>query len=106
MSVFLTIAVVLGLTALFAFLNERFLGLQQSIGLMLIAVIFTVALALLDAAGFSGYFAREQAFVSSLALDDTLRTALDQELARPYREADRLSEVLDLVLRRLVMSFV
>ncbi len=72
MSVFLTIAVVLGLTALFAFLNERFLGLQQTIGLMLIAVVFTVALAILDATGVSGFLAREQAFVSSLALDDTL----------------------------------
>ena len=72
MSVFLTIAVVLGLTALFAFLNERFLGLQQTIGLMLIAVVFTVALAILDAAGGSGFLAREQAFVSSLALDETL----------------------------------
>jgi CPA1 family monovalent cation:H+ antiporter len=71
-SVFLTIAVVLGLTALFAFLNERFLGLQQTIGLMLIAVVFTVALAILDATGVSGFLAREQAFVSSLALDDTL----------------------------------
>jgi CPA1 family monovalent cation:H+ antiporter len=72
MSVFLTIAVILGLTALFAFLNERFLGLQQTIGLMLIAVVFTVALAILDTVGVSGYFAREQAFVSSLALDQTL----------------------------------
>jgi monovalent cation:H+ antiporter, CPA1 family len=71
-SIFLTIAVVLGLTALFAFLNERFLGLQQTIGLMLIAVVFTVALAILDTVGVSGYFAREQAFVSSLALDQTL----------------------------------
>jgi monovalent cation:H+ antiporter, CPA1 family len=71
-SVFLTVAVVLGLTALFAFLNERFLGLQQTIGLMVIAVVFTVALAILDATGVSGFLAREQAFVNRLALDETL----------------------------------
>jgi hypothetical protein len=41
MPVLLTIAAILGLTALFSYLNERFLGLQQTIGLMLLALGFT-----------------------------------------------------------------
>ena len=39
------------------------------------------------------------------ALDTTVRSALEEELARPYREADRLAEVLDLVLRRWELSY-
>ena len=38
MDVSVTVATLLGLTALFNFLNERFLRLQQTIGLMLIAL--------------------------------------------------------------------
>jgi CPA1 family monovalent cation:H+ antiporter len=68
----LTIAIVFGLTALFSILNERLLGLQQTIGLMVIALLGTLALALLDSTGVASYFLREQVFVEGLALDQTL----------------------------------
>lgn len=72
MSVFATISVTLGLTALFSFLNERFLRLQQTIGLMVLALGCTVVLGILNATGILGILAWEQAFVSSLALNETL----------------------------------
>jgi CPA1 family monovalent cation:H+ antiporter len=68
----LTIAIVFGLTGLFSVLNERFLGLQQTIGLMLLALLGTLLLALLDSTGVAHYFLREQVFVQGLALNDTL----------------------------------
>jgi CPA1 family monovalent cation:H+ antiporter len=68
----LTIAIVFGLTALFSVLNERLLGLQQTIGLMLLALLGTLLLALLDSAGVAHYFLQEQVFVEGLALNDTL----------------------------------
>ena len=72
MQVFLTIAAILGLTALFSYINERFLRLQQTIGLMVLALGFTLALMLLNALGMTDAFAEEQAFVTRLALDETL----------------------------------
>jgi CPA1 family monovalent cation:H+ antiporter len=72
MGIFLTLALIMGLTALFSVVNERFLRLQQTIGLMLIALACTLVLALLSSAGLTGAFTEEQAFVSSLALDETL----------------------------------
>jgi hypothetical protein len=38
MQTFLTVAAILGLTALFSYVNERFLRLQQTIGLMVLAL--------------------------------------------------------------------
>lgn len=72
MQVFLTVAVVLGLTALFSYINERFLRLQQTIGLMVLALGFTLVLMLLSALGMTEALAREQAFVTRLSLDQTL----------------------------------
>lgn len=72
MDVFLTLAVVLGLTAVFAFANERLLHLQQTIGLMLIALAFVIILAVLNALGVSHSFVRVRDFVAGLALDETL----------------------------------
>ena len=51
MQVLLTIATILGLTALFSYINERFLRLQQTIGLMLLALGFMLVLMLLNALG-------------------------------------------------------
>ena len=68
----LTIAIVFGLTALFSVLNERFLGLQQTIGLMLMALLGTLLVAVLDSTGVVHYFLREKLFVEGLALDQTL----------------------------------
>jgi CPA1 family monovalent cation:H+ antiporter len=72
MQVLLTIATILGLTALFSYINERFLRLQQTIGLMLLALGFMLVLMLLNALGLGDGFAEEQAFVTSLSLDATL----------------------------------
>lgn len=43
MQVFLTVAAILGLTALFSDVSERFLRLRQTIGLMVLARGFTIA---------------------------------------------------------------
>ncbi len=72
MQAFMTIAAILGLTALFSYINERFLHLQQTIGLMVLALVFTLALMGLNALGLGETFAREQAFVTRLSLDETL----------------------------------
>jgi tetratricopeptide (TPR) repeat protein len=57
-------------------------------------------------AAFPGSDLRAVDLTVPFALDDTVREVLEEELARPYREADRLSEVLDLVLRRFNLSYV
>ena len=72
MQTFLTIAAILGLTALFSYINERFLHMQQTIGLMLLALGFTLVLALLNGLGLTSAFAGEQAFVTRLSLNETL----------------------------------
>ncbi|MDH3792760.1 MAG: cation:proton antiporter, partial [Rhodospirillales bacterium] len=72
MEIFQTVAIILGLTALFGFLNERVLGLQQTVGLMVIALAFTLVLAVLNAFGITSLFVQEQAFVSRLKLDESL----------------------------------
>jgi len=68
----LTIAIVFGLTALLSVLNERLLGLQQTIGLMLMALLGTLVFAVLYRTGVASYFLQEQQFVQGLALDETL----------------------------------
>ena len=62
----------MGLTALFSYVNERFLHLQQTIGLMVLALVFTLVLMTLNALGLTDAFVREQAFVTQLSLDETL----------------------------------
>jgi CPA1 family monovalent cation:H+ antiporter len=68
----MTIAIVFGLTALCSVVNERWLGLQQTIGLMLMALVGSLVLALLSSAGLTSYFIQEKTFVEGLALDQTL----------------------------------
>lgn len=72
MQAFLSIAVILGLSALFSYINERFLRLQQTIGLMLLALGFTLVLMTLSALGVSEVLTEEQTFVKGLSLDETL----------------------------------
>ena len=76
MSLFLVVCIVMGLTALFGFLNDRVLHLQQSIGLMILAVGFTFLLAALSALGIFGDFEHFKDFVSQLSLNDTLLNGL------------------------------
>jgi CPA1 family monovalent cation:H+ antiporter len=72
MPTFLTFAALLGLTALFSYVNERFLRLQQAIGLMILALLITLILMSLDVLGLSDAFPKEQVFVTRLSLDETL----------------------------------
>ena len=51
MSLFLTVAVILGLTAVFSYLSDRLLHLEQTIGLMVLALLLTFALMALNALG-------------------------------------------------------
>jgi len=51
MDLFMSVAVLLGLAALFGLINEQFLGLQATIGLMLLALAMTLALILLKLLG-------------------------------------------------------
>ena len=60
MEVFQTFATILGLTALFGFLNERLLGLQQTVGVMVIALAFTLVLAVLNAFGITSLFVQSK----------------------------------------------
>lgn len=76
MQVFITLATILGLTALFAYINARLLRLEQTIGLMVLALGFTVALMLLAASGSPGPFVLDQAFVTRLSLDELLLSGL------------------------------
>jgi len=72
MGLFLTIAIVLGLTALFGYVNERFLGLQQTIGLMVLALVGTLVIWGIDTLNVVELVPDVHAFVTSLALNDTL----------------------------------
>ena len=51
MSILQTAAVILALTALFAYLNERFIRLPTSIGVTLVALVASLALLLFGSAG-------------------------------------------------------
>ena len=72
MQTLLTVAAILGLTALFSYINERFLHLQQTIGLVLLALFSTLALMVLNGLGLGTWFADEQGLVTRLSLDATL----------------------------------
>ncbi|MEE8303629.1 MAG: sodium:proton antiporter [Candidatus Tectomicrobia bacterium] len=72
MDPFMTIAILLGLTAVFAFLNERFFRLQTAIGLLLLALIMTLVLAGLQSLGTINYLGWEKALVQRLDLSTTL----------------------------------
>jgi CPA1 family monovalent cation:H+ antiporter len=70
--VFTTIAVLFGLAALFAWLNDRFLHLEQTIGLMLLALILSALIATADALGLGPRLSVAQEFVTSLNLSHLL----------------------------------
>lgn len=72
MQVLLTIATLFGLTALFSYLNERYLKFPQTIGLMLMALVLMLVLMALDMLGLTESYTEEKAFVTRLSLDATL----------------------------------
>ncbi len=60
---FEVITILLLLAALFSFINERFLGLEPTIGLMLLALIFVIVLSFIERAGFN---IRETTWINAL----------------------------------------
>lgn len=72
MDLLAVIAILLGLTALFGVLNERYLGLQSTIGLMLLALLTAVLFGILKATGVVENLGWEDALVKQLDLSEVL----------------------------------
>jgi CPA1 family monovalent cation:H+ antiporter len=72
MSFFLAFALLLCLTAVLGVVNERYLRLEPSIGLMLLAILMTLALAALKAAGVFDALSGVQALFQKLDLSEVL----------------------------------
>lgn len=72
MSALEAIAVLLVLAALCTWVNERFLGLQPSIGVMLCAFVASLVLVVLDRLGVDVRLAESVAFVGSVQFSDAL----------------------------------
>jgi CPA1 family monovalent cation:H+ antiporter len=72
METLLTLGVLMALTALFGVLNERYLCLPSSIGLMLLALLMTAALAMLKSFGVIEGLTWTRALVEKLDLSDVL----------------------------------
>lgn len=72
MEVFTAIAGLIGITAILSFVNDRYLGLQPDIGLLLLAGLTTVALRLLEIFVPSGAVGQLYQITQSFNLNDTL----------------------------------
>jgi CPA1 family monovalent cation:H+ antiporter len=72
MNLFLLISILFGLTAVFGVINERFLHLQSTIGLMLLALLTTLVLLALKLSGTLDELRWIEAIVSELDLSDVL----------------------------------
>jgi CPA1 family monovalent cation:H+ antiporter len=72
MDMLLIISILLGFTALFGVVNERYLGLQPSIGLMLLALLTAILLAILKSTGVIDNLGWEDALVRELDLSNVL----------------------------------
>ena len=72
MGVFTAIAGLLGITALLAFLNDRYLRLQPDIGLLLLAVMLSLALRVAEAIVPTGAIHHLERLTQSFNLNDTL----------------------------------
>jgi CPA1 family monovalent cation:H+ antiporter len=72
METLLTLGVLMALTALFGVLNERYLRLPSSIGLMLLALLMTAVLAMLKGVGVIEGLTWTRALVEKLDLSDVL----------------------------------
>ena len=72
MDVFATVAVLMGLAALFSLVNERLLHMEKTIGFMVLALAMSLMLAGLDVAGVVDYLDEQRELVSRLNLSDTL----------------------------------
>ena len=72
MELFTLLAVILGLGALFCYLNEEFLKLETTIGVMVLAIGFSIVAAVLQAFGAVELIDSEKRFVGELNLGETL----------------------------------
>ena len=72
MGVLDTIAILLTLAALFSYLNERFLHLPTTIGIMLISLLLSVALLLIGKLGWPGLQVGAQQFLQGVDFHQTL----------------------------------
>ncbi len=72
MELFATVAALLAVTALLAFLNERLIGLPTTIGVMLIALAISVVVLVLGSAGVLSIAERARELVAAAALEETL----------------------------------
>ncbi|MFC1535443.1 sodium:proton antiporter, partial [Thermodesulfobacteriota bacterium] len=71
MDLFNILAILITLTALFSYINHRYIGLPITIGVMLIALLMSLLLNLLDALGFDlKHYA--QMVLGSIQFDKTL----------------------------------
>ena len=68
MDLLLIISILLGITALFSVVNDRYMGLQSSIGLMLLALLCAIVLGILKSAGLIDNLGWEDALVRELDL--------------------------------------
>jgi len=72
MELFSVLAVLLGLTALFSFINENYLRLETTIGLMVLALALSLLLAVLKVAGIIDLVDEQRTLTSELNLSETL----------------------------------
>jgi CPA1 family monovalent cation:H+ antiporter len=72
MDLLMVIANLLGLTAVFGVINERYLHLQPAIGLMLLALVMTLVLVVLNFTGVVNALGWEQTLVKELDLSSVL----------------------------------
>ncbi|MDB4433384.1 cation:proton antiporter, partial [bacterium] len=71
MDLFQILAILITLAALFSYLNHRFFELPTTIGVMLIALVFSLSLVLLDALGLS-LLQQEEEFLARIDFNKTL----------------------------------
>ena len=72
MELFATVAALLAITALLAYLNERLIGLPTTIGVMLIALAISVVVLVLGSLGVLSIADRARELVAASALEQTL----------------------------------
>ena len=72
MELFATVAALLAITALLAYLNERVIGLPTTIGVMLIALVISVVVLVLGSLGVLSIADRARELVAAAALEQTL----------------------------------
>jgi CPA1 family monovalent cation:H+ antiporter len=72
MDLLAVIAILLGLAAVFGVVNERYLGLQSTIGLMLLALLTAVVVGILKSTGLIANLGWEDALVKQLDLSNVM----------------------------------